>query len=420
MENYSTLEVRFDQSGDPYSIFEPSKELPEPVPWTHSESTRADDSALSDVSQSGPEPRRIWGLQPRAFYVLSALFSLIIIGAIAGGVAGGLTSRQQSDEESRGNSNSTDTNETTGQGLIFVNSSLSASSLVDGGGNTIRSVFFQDSSGAIILRQWDSQTTTWNTRNLTSSLIRDPSHSDIFTYHGTPLAAASLEFKAGRHYETWVWFFTPDNGIQLVGSTDSTFTETKIGIDNLPLTIYPGSQSRLAIGIANASSTWHLQATLDGTAIGSSMAIVPQQNGGGLTNLSLLVEGSSDGSADNLQSYSVSRGGGWQTNGQILNDLPHASTTPQLAGTVLSNYTQQYFLELLPNGTVTGIILNETGVVSNYPDVKFTSGPSIHFSSIATTLDATFYGIANDEILEYYQLNPDNPSIFNFVGVAYP
>lgn len=339
MENYSTLEVRYDQSGDPYSVFEPSKEPPEPVFSTQSESTYACDTAPSSVSQSSPKPCRIWGMRRRVFYVLLTLIILIIIGAIAGGVAGSLGSRRHSIEANPENvNNNTTPNENTGQGRIFVNSSLAASSLVDEGGNTIRSVFFQDNSGAIILRQWDSQTTTWKTRNLTSSLIRDTSQSDIWTYLGTPLAAASLEFGARHHYETWVWFFTPDNGIQLVGSIDSTFTETKISIDNLPLTIYPASESRLAvawqgcpsdcigswilafqdqdgqIGIANASSTWHLQATLNEiVSVGSPMAIVPQENGGGLTNLSLLIEDSSDSSARNFQSYSVSGDGDWQT-----------------------------------------------------------------------------------------------------------
>ncbi|KAI1772247.1 hypothetical protein F4818DRAFT_180336 [Hypoxylon cercidicola] len=444
MENYSTLEVRYDQSGSPYSVFEPGKELPEPVASTQSGFTQVDDSTLPSTSHDLPEPRRIWGMRWQKFYVLLILFILIIVGAISGGVAGGLASRQHSKQTSSGNSNNTTPNEITGQGRIFANSSLAASSLVDEAGSTIQSVFFQDSSGAIILRQWDSQTTTWKTRNLTSSLIRDTSHSDIFTYPGTPLAAASLEFEAEHNYETWVWFFTPDNGIQLVGSIDSTFTEAKISIDNLPLTVYPASESQLAvawqgcssdckgnwllafqdqngqIGIANASGTWHLQATLDGTvSMGSPMAIVPQQSEGGLISLRLLVENSSDSSASNLLYHSVSRGDDWQANAQRLNGLLHAYPTSQLIGTAPSNYTQQYFLELLPNGTVAGLILNDTEVVSTYQAVEFTSGPSIHFSSIATTVDSTFYGISNDEILEY-QMNPSNPGSFNYVGIVYP
>lgn len=339
MENYSTLEVRYDQSGDPYSVYEPGKEPPEPVPSTYSGPTPVDGAVLSSVSQSKIEQRRVWGMRPRLFYLVVIVIILILAGAIAGGVAGGLASRPHDQDADSRNGDSTSSNTTdTGQNRIFVNSSIAASSLVDGGGNTIRSVFFQDSYGAIILRQWNSQTPTWKTRNLTSSLIIDTSHSDIRTYLGTPLAAASLEFEAGYKFETWVWFFTPDNGIQLVGSTDSTFTEMKISTDNLPLSVYPGSDSRLAvawqgcssdchgdwllayqnqngqIGIANASSTWHLQTTLDGAnSMGAHVAMVSQQHGGGLTNLSLLVEDSSPGSLSNIQSYSVSGGGEWQT-----------------------------------------------------------------------------------------------------------
>ncbi len=103
--------------------------------------------------------------------------------------------------------------------------------------------------------------------------------------------------------------------------------------------------------------------------------------------------------------------------GQILNNLPHPSAS-QLVGTTLSNYTQQYFLTLLPNGTVAGFVLNETEVINIYQAVEFTSGPSVHFSSIATTLDATFYGISNDEVLEY-RIDPGNPGVFNYVGVVY-
>lgn len=63
--------------------------------------------------------------------------------------------------------------------------------------------------------------------------------------------------------------------------------------------------------------------------------------------------------------------------------------------------------------------MNETGVVDTYDAIEFASGPSTHFSSIAATIDATFYGISNDTILEY-QVDSLDPSVLNYVGVVYP
>ncbi|KAI1085353.1 hypothetical protein F5B20DRAFT_518010 [Whalleya microplaca] len=447
MEPYSTLEVRNDQSGHPYVIFEPEKDLPEVAPSDQPEAIWKDNGGLANGSENCTEQRLIWGMRPRSFCVLAALVLLIVAGAVAGGTAGGILSRQSTQDErkeSPSDNASLTPSETPGTGPILANSSLAASSLVNAEGYTVRSVFFQDSSGALVLRQWDSQTTTWETRNLTSLLAMDTSRPNIRAYPGSSLTAASLEFEGKKLYETWVWFLTPDNGIQMVGSRDSTFTTNGIGIDNLPITVYAAAESKLAatwqgcssdcmgnwiiafqnrqghIGVANASDTWRLGATLDGTiAAGSSMAMVPQRDGSGLLKLSLVAETVSSDTGGNIQSYSVSEGANWKTDGDILNDISYTPSTPQLAGTSLFNYTQPYFLVLLSNGTVAGCLLNGTEVTNIYQPIKFPSGPSTNFTSIATTLDASFYGISNGEILEYH-IDPSNPSVLSYVGVVFP
>lgn len=50
---------------------------------------------------------------------------------------------------------------------------------------------------------------------------------------------------------------------------------------------------------------------------------------------------------------------------------------------------------------------------------KFNSGPETNFTAIAMTPDAMFYGISNNQILEY-SLDQSDPSNFNYVGTVFP
>ncbi|KAL7619875.1 hypothetical protein AAE478_010421 [Parahypoxylon ruwenzoriense] len=334
MEPYSTLEIRYDQSGAPYTMIEARRVTSEGIQLDDPKFIYRNEGSLSvqpNRAENVPQQRLICGIQSRSFYSILALIILIVAGASAGGIAGGLLSRQnaQNNENLSPDSNNISP--------ILTNSSIAASSLINAEGHTIRSVFFQDDSGAIIMRQWDSQTTTWKTRNLTNLLILDTDRPSISTYHGAPLAAASFEFEAGDRYTTGVWFLTPENGIQLVDSRYSTFTENDININILPSEIYAAAGSGLAaawqgcpydcwgawivtfqdrhgqISIANGSGNWHIETSLEGTvANGSSMAIVPQQGGSGLTNLSLVSETLPSSTATNIQLYSVSQGTDWQ------------------------------------------------------------------------------------------------------------
>lgn len=181
MESYITLEVGQNQSGHLHSVSDPEKYLPEVVRSFEPKFICVNDSPLPIEPCNSPEQRLIWGIRPRKFYALLALALLVVVGAIVGGVAGGLLSRKKElgKDDNAPHYDNTSPTEIGGTGFILANSSLAASSVVDKEGHTIRSVFFQDNSSAMILRQWDSQTTTWKTRNLADSLIRDTGRSSI-------------------------------------------------------------------------------------------------------------------------------------------------------------------------------------------------------------------------------------------------
>ncbi|OTB04068.1 hypothetical protein M426DRAFT_262545 [Hypoxylon sp. CI-4A] len=417
MENYSTLEVQYDQSGHPYFVSDYRRELPEVVPSPEPKSILKGAGPIPDQSQTKPKRRVVCGIRSRIFYLL-LIFTIVIVGAVAGGLAGGLLSRNRKSDESHNTSVSSEGEEA---GLILKNSSLAASSLVDGQGNTIKSVFFQDVSGAIILRQWGSQTTSWKTRNLTSSLIRDTSAHDIWTYPGTPLAAASLGTQTNHHYETWVWFMTPENGIQTVGSHLPRIRLVSI---TCPCRYIPPtglSWQQRGKGVPRIAWDHGFLPFKINRAMSTSQTA---RDGAGLTNLSLAVEASSTGSNGKIESHSASYQDDWKpvapdTDREIESDMSLPSPAVQFAATTFANYTQRYFLALLADGTVTGTLSNETRVVDAFQTVELIPGPSTPFSSIAATVKATLYGITNGTILEY-QANSSNPSVFHHVGVVYP
>lgn len=51
-------------------------------------------------------------------------------------------------------------------------------------------------------------------------------------------------------------------------------------------------------------------------------------------------------------------------------------------------------------------------------NTTFASGPSVNFSTIATTVDAMFYGVSGDQILEY-SITQSDPSTFKYSGVVF-
>lgn len=89
----------------------------------------------------------------------------------------------------------------------------------------------------------------------------------------------------------------------------------------------------------------------------------------------------------------------------------------QFAITLMNNFTETMFLSLLPDGTVKAKWWG--GHFTDIPSINFRGGPLVNFTAIAASEDAMFYGISNDEVLQY---QPDDTDLFSFVyvGKVYP
>jgi hypothetical protein len=102
----------------------------------------------------------------------------------------------------------------------------------------------------------------------------------------------------------------------------------------------------------------------------------------------------------------------------IVSEIPLPSPTHQFASSKWNSWGEALFIDLLPNGTVTGAWWK--GQFNTIGDIEFAGDPpSSNFSSIATTTDAMFYAIAGDEILEF-AIEKSHPSTFTYVGRIYP
>lgn len=84
----------------------------------------------------------------------------------------------------------------------------------------------------------------------------------------------------------------------------------------------------------------------------------------------------------------------------------------------MDNFRVVVFLALLPNGTVTGSYFRVDFVMIS--SVEFRGGPSnLNFTAIATSEEAMFYGISQDEIHQY-SINDTDPSVFDYVEKVFP
>lgn len=102
-----------------------------------------------------------------------------------------------------------------------------------------------------------------------------------------------------------------------------------------------------------------------------------------------------------------------------MKSLPAPSSHLQFTGTILNDWFN-VALALLPNGTITGALLNQTHLITNYDTFDFGDGPSADFTAIAMTLDGTLYAIFNDTVVEYdVMFFPDGTVHFNYTGVIF-
>ncbi|KAI1116723.1 hypothetical protein F5Y14DRAFT_406368 [Nemania sp. NC0429] len=412
----------------------------------------------STSATNGQDTQRRCGLTLRSFYTILAILVVLAIGAIAGGVAGGIISSRR-----QNNSNSTEpgmgddggnlknltnptnpTNPTTSR--ILSTSKLSATNWTDPRGNTHRFVFFQDASNAIIVRRWDAQNGTWGTNNLTD--ILRTSRAPINPLGpSTPLASASVSFNNTKN-RVYLWYLAQDNTIASVEVQDLVDGPEDWRVNALSgafIRTHPGSQlaaawnrcwgpcagnwvvayqrpEDAAIQVANGSDLSHGSLAIDSdrVAVGSSLAITPevQIDDTSVSRLTMISESlsTSDSGKAQKSTYITS----WERDAGLLHNttLPAPSPRLQFAITLLDNLRTIVFLALLPNGTVTGEYFRVTFVT--IPSVEFRGGPSnLNFTAIATSEEAMFYGISQDEIHQY-SVNDEDPSVFDYVEKVFP
>ncbi|KAI2467463.1 hypothetical protein F4781DRAFT_433350 [Annulohypoxylon bovei var. microspora] len=393
----------------------------------------------------------ICGIPRKTFFIFLGVGIAVI--ALVGGLAGGLTSNNHSGSKaasssgsgSSGNGSSSDPASTnTTEKLILSNSRITASNWTDSSGVVHRTVFFQDIYNSIIARRWDSKGKSWTTDNLTQLMAATT--TPLNPQPGTPLASASMDLDP--IYETHVWFTDPTNTIRSMASfdalnrPDSWDNDT---LDNAVLQTWPGSglaamwqrcwhascngtwvvayqRPEGAIKTANSSTWATATVAVDSSdvAANSSLAIIPQLDGAYLDRLELVSERVDSDKAGDMRvtSYNDTWNGADQRVTELQSDIPLPSTSQQFAITKWDSWNQALYIALLQGGTIQGNHWDGT-TMNSISDFKFNSGPDNNFTSIAMTPDAMFYGISNNEIIEY-SLDTTDPSTFNYVGKVFP
>ncbi|KAI3335285.1 hypothetical protein F4824DRAFT_501250 [Ustulina deusta] len=462
MESYSGLEVarypvsEFDRTHPEPRQNQSENALPEAVPLEYKNYNIQAIGTERGLSRTDPptppgngqDIRRRCGLPLRLFYTIVVIFGVLAIGAIAGGVAGGLASSRRQHNSAEPNNTSSNggnlTNVTSSR--ILSTSKLSATNWTDPNGYTRRFVFFQDASSAIIARSWNAQNGTWTTNNLTD--IFRTSRAPINPLGpSTPLASASLSFSNTQN-QLYLWYMAPDNtiaGVAVQDLVDAPEEWTVNPLNGATLEAYPGSQlaaawnrcwgscagywalayqrpGDAAINVANGSNPSHASLAIesDSVVLGSSLALTPevQLDSASVSRLTMMSESLSTSVSGKAQksTYITS----WEHDGGLLpgTTLPAPSPTLQFAITLLDNLRTVVFLALLPNGTVTGSYFRAHYIM--ILSVDFRGGPSnLNFTAIATSEEAMFYGISQDEIHQY-SVNDTDPSIFEYVEKVFP
>ncbi|KAI1381244.1 hypothetical protein F4677DRAFT_120130 [Hypoxylon crocopeplum] len=401
----------------------------------------------------------ICGLARRTFFIILGVAIVVIIALVAG-LAGGLASKNHNgsgaaaaapdSSEPSGSSDGgnpptpTPSNNSTSEKLILDNSKITASNWTDPNGAVHRTIFFQDAYNSIIARRWDSQGKSWTTNNL--SELMAATTTPLNPQRGTALASASMDLDPT--YETHVWFTDPGNIIRSMASFDALNRPDSWDNDtlnNAVLETWPGGQlagmwqrcwnadcngtwvvayqrPEGAIKTAN-SSTW-ASATVavesKDVAANSSLAVVPKLRGAFLDRLELVSERVNSDKTGSMRvtSYDDTWSGADQRVTELQSDIPLPAPSQQFAATRWDSWNQALYMGLLQGGEIEGNHWDgkQMTAVSSF---KFNSGPETNFTAIAMSPDAMFYGISNDEILEY-SLDTSDPSNFNYVGRVFP
>ncbi|KAI0385534.1 hypothetical protein F5Y04DRAFT_187349 [Hypomontagnella monticulosa] len=397
----------------------------------------------------------ICGLQKKIFFIILGGVAVVVIALIAG-LAGGLASKNNNNNGSGAGAESSEsggqnpnnpvgTNSTTDEQLILSNSKITASNWTDPNGVVHRTIFFQDAYNSIVARRWDSKGKTWKTNNLTELMAATT--TPLRPQSGTPLASASMDFS--NKFETHVWFTDPNNMIRSMASFDALNRPDSWDNDTLngaQLETWPGGQLAAmwqrcyngnncngtwivayqrpegAIKTAN-SSTW-ASATVavesKDVAANSSLAVLPKLDGASLDRLELISErvASDKSGSMRMTFYNDTWNAADQRVTELQSDIPLPAPSQQFAATRWDSWNQALYIALVEGGDIQGNHWDGKQM-TDVGEFKFNSGPETNFTAIAMSPDAMFYGISNDEILEY-SLDTSDPSNFNYVGRVFP
>ncbi|KAK9797895.1 putative Fucose-specific lectin [Seiridium cardinale] len=440
LPSYSTLEVNpkpphHDSSG--LELFLPrQKASPEEqylysVEQENTRNTANNEDAAHETLDENHEPpkakKAICGVRRPKIYLIIVIAVLAVLGAIAGAVAGSLSGRRQKDDIISRTLN------------ILPTSNLAASNLTSSDGNE-RNVFFQDSNNALILRRFDSNTNTWETKNISDSMVKT---TPLDLLSGTPLAATSCNDWGCKNSQAY--FLTSNNSIRGVTNAhllDGTF-KYDVSLAQANLNTIASSQlaavfssntmprnsgfnilafqsSEGALSLSNSSNlTNYINSyQLPRVVSGTSLALIPQlaEESLLLSRVKLCAEVTSTSTAGSLTTLDFD-GSAWNTGDQIMDNISLGTSVERFAVTQLDRWADILYMFLTPDGSITGQVVGQNNRSISKIDIR--GGPSVNFTTIATTLDAMLYGISNDTILEYAINNSDIP-VLNYVGIVYP
>ncbi|KAH9907724.1 hypothetical protein F4778DRAFT_445010 [Xylariomycetidae sp. FL2044] len=433
-------------------------------PWSGA-TANSDPSYQQHQQDGGAEksaaPATICGLKRRTFFIALAVGIVVIIAAIVGGVVGGVVGSRSGDDSSSAsadqagsssggsgsgsNGNSTGTGNDDSVQQILTESKLAAANFTDADGVVHRSLFFQDAYNALISMRWDSGGKTWAKDNLTAMMAATT--RPLNPQAGTPLACASME--RDPKFETHLWFVDPQWMIRSlaaadpVGSPSSWENDT---LDEAQLQTWPGGQLAAtwqrcwnaedcdgwwivayqrpegAIKTANSSIWGTATVAVESADVSanSSLTLTPMLRGAYLDRFELGWEApGNDVGTLQMTYYNETWTNSGNRDTQLIADVPAQATDQQFAATKLGNWRQSLYVALLGDGTVKGNYYDgrKYNVLSS---ISFADGPvdDPKFSAIAMTDDAMFYGIVDDQILEY-QVDAADPSQLKFVGVVF-
>ncbi|KAI8958918.1 hypothetical protein F5Y11DRAFT_21010 [Daldinia sp. FL1419] len=471
---YSTLEVRRVEDYDPYDYGNANGEIvprydtinPQVAPFEAEGAGGYFPEVVNHQKEEYPSsttpPAKFCGLRRRKFYIILAVVLVVIIGAIAGGVSGGLTRKHLSTTEQPHNSqsgnprpnSSNDTNvdgnpsQSSSANILSI-SKLSSSNMTGSDGNTYRTVFFQDSSNAIIARRWDSQNRTWETSNITR--IMEAKAQSIDPIAGTPLASISCD--EGGKNQVHVWFTTRNNFISTLMLRHAKTSPDGWGYDGDGTDIletFQGSQLAATwqrcwsdncpngwgnwavayqapsgdINVAN-SSDWRNPTTTfraEQVAQRSSLGLITRVHSNGdawnLSRLTLISEVLHPDATGLMQQAGYVDG--WTQNYDLIDALAAPQPNLQFAITLMKDFNQPVFLTLLPNGTVSAMWWTGHHFQSSSPSVEFKGGPSSpNFTAISGSEDSMFYGISDGQVLQY-EVDVSDPFTFTYSSRVYP